>query len=616
MINLDIIKAKPFPVGVTVLKDSVQFTFACEAEKCGLILTDKKTFESFRIPFEKEYRIGYVNSLRIMNLDINKYSYNFYCDDKIVTDRFANLVYGNEKFGTKDESYSLSGGIVYHDSYDWGNDIYPCTPYDNSVFYLIHVRGFTAHSSSKVKHKGTFTGVLEKVDYLKDLGITALELMPAYEFEEYEHEYTYEPNDVLKDPFYDSAAKINYWGYKKAFYYAPKFSYCATDNPVKEFKDFISIMHLNGIEVIMQFYFPDDISGALVYEVLRYWLYNYHVDGFRLKGSRIPISYLASDPLFMKTKLLYDYIPENEIYSATTFPSYENLCVYSDDYMYRMRRVLKGDEDTLKELVNFVRLKPEKAGKMNYITNYYGFTLNDLYSYDKKHNETNGENNADGSDYNFSWNCGVEGKSRKSSVLNLRKRMIKNAVFLLMTSKGTPLITSGDEFCKTQLGNNNPYCQDNEISYVNWNLNSFNKEIFEFTKFMIKLRKEDLSLVFTKDFSMLDRNHIGYPDLSYHGEEAWKSDLSNYNRHLGMMYSEYDKNNKSITLYYLAYNYYWKNIAFALPSIPSDVKWNLVVSTGQVNNLTDENDGKSSEKYELEQRSSALFKVVFNKNKK
>ena len=616
MINLDIKKARPFPVGVTVLKDSVQFTFACEEDKCGIILENMTTSETFRIPFEKDYRTGYVNSLRIMNLDINKYRYNFYAGDKVVTDLFANRVYGNEKFGLKDNNYSLSGGIVYHDSYDWENDSYPFTDYDKSVFYLIHVRGFTAHQSSKVKNKGTFSGIIEKLAYLKELGITALELMPAYEFEEFEHKYNYDSSDSLKDPFYDNSSRINYWGYKKAFYFAPKSSYCASDNPVNEFKNFVKIMHSNNIEVIMQFYFPDELNGAFVYEVLRYWLYNYHVDGFRLKGSKISIAYLASDPLFMKTKLLYDYIPENEIYSPAKFPTYENLAVYSDDYMYRMRRVLKGDEDTLKDLVNFVRLKPEKAGRINFITNYYGFTLNDLYSYDKKHNESNGENNADGSDYNFSWNCGTEGKSRKTSILSLRKKMMKNALFLLFTSKGTPLLTSGDELCKTQMGNNNPYCHDNDISYINWNINSYNKYILEFTRLLIKLRKEELLPILSQNSTMLDKNHIGFPDLSYHGEEAWKSDISNYNRHLGMMYSDYNKLDKTVTLFYMAYNFYWKDISFALPSVPDGVKWQLIASTGNVKDAAEDSDSALQNKFELEQRSSALFKVVFNKKNK
>ena len=476
----------------------------------------------------------------------------------------------------------------------------------------MHVRGFTAHSSSKVENKGTFKGILEKLDYLKDLGITTLELMPCYEFEEFE-KISKDNSFMVDTTDYKAENKVNYWGYKEGFYFAPKASYCATNEPVKEFKEFVKTLHKNGIEVVLQFYFPDKVKQHKIYEVLKFWLLNYNVDGFHLKGNKIPFSFIANDPLFGDTKLLYDYIPENEIYEAAFVPIKRNLSSYSDAFMYQMRKVLKGDEGTLKDLVYYTKNYPEKSACVNFITNYYGFTLNDLVSYDRKHNEDNGEKNVDGCDYNFSWNCGIEGKTKKSLVMKLRKKMMKDALFLVFSSKGTPLILAGDEICNTQNGNNNPYCQDNAVSYINWNLTAEASEMLEYTKKLIALRKSDLNAVLNREFSMLDRAHIGYPDLSYHSDEAWKADLATYNRHLGIMYSSLDKGN--VTLYYLAYNFYWKEITFSLPFLPVSAKWDVVFSTGDVKEKEEEKEEtKQGMKFELESRSCAVFKVTFSKD--
>lgn len=615
MKKYETMNAKPYPLGVTVLPDSVQFTFESASEKSGVILIDKKTGESYTVYFDKSCKVGNISSVRIKNLDINNFNYKFLSGEKIFADPYSNLVIGNENYGIKGEDYSLSSAFVYHDSFDWSGDVSLLTPADETIVYLLHVRGFTMHTSSKVRNKGTYEGIIQKINYLKELGITAVELMPSYEFEEYTPidkriaKISRETNTKINE-------KVNYWGYKEGFYFAPKASYSSSGNPVDEFKTMVKKLHKAGIEVYMQFYFPDSVKCPRMYEILRFWLVNYHIDGFHLKGNQIPVTYIATDPLFSKTKIFYDYIPENEIYEAATIPEYKNLFFYSDNYMYQMRKVLKGDEDTLKDLLYFTRNTPQKSGTVNFITNYYGFTLNDLVSYDRKHNEENGENNADGCDYNFSWNCGTEGKTKKVGVMNLRKRMMKNALLCLMLSKGTPLITAGDEICNTQFGNNNPYNQDNEICYINWNMNSLSKEILEYTKEVIRLRKSLFSTFIHKDLSMLDRDRTGYPDLSYHGDEAWKADLSNYNRHVGIMYSDYDKESKEISLLFTAYNFYWKNITFALPKIPSNCEWEIVTTSGNADKIDDGAINNQDEKFELENRSITVFKVKFNKIKK
>ena len=610
MINFKLEKGYPHPGGATPVNDGVLFVFESDSDNCGIILKNKKSKTITRIPLSREYRNGNVFSVIIKDIEYDKYLYRFYSDEKEFADPYSYTLVGNEKFGLKKDNYEIYSSIVKLD--DFNKDEKPDISFEDSIFYLLHVRGFTAHSSSKVENKGTFKGILEKLDYLKDLGITTLELMPCYEFEEFEK--IAKDNSFMVDTTdYKAENKVNYWGYKEGFYFAPKASYCATNEPVKEFKDFVKTLHKNGIEVVLQFYFPDKVKQHKIYEVLKFWLLNYNVDGFHLKGNKIPFSFIANDPLFGDTKLLYDYIPENEIYEAAFVPTKRNLSSYSDAFMYQMRKVLKGDEGTLKDLVYYTKNYPEKSACVNFITNYYGFTLNDLVSYDRKHNEDNGEKNVDGCDYNFSWNCGIEGKTKKSLVMKLRKKMMKDALFLVFSSKGTPLILSGDEICNTQNGNNNPYCQDNAVSYINWNLTAEASEMLDYTKKLIALRKSDLNAVLNREFSMLDRAHIGYPDLSYHSDEAWKADLATYNRHLGIMYSSLDKSN--VTLYYLAYNFYWKEITFSLPFLPVSAKWDVIFSTGDVKEKEEEKEEtKQGMKFELESRSCAVFKVTFTKD--
>ena len=613
MISFKIEKGYPLNMGATPLKDGVLFAFECESDDCGLVLKNKKTKEITRIPFGFEHKYGNVYSAIIKYIDYDKFVYRFYADGEEFCDPYSLRVCGNEKFGVKKDNYEIYSEIVKIEENKF-SDKKAFIRFEDSVIYLLHVRGFSAHPSSKVNNKGTFSGILQKLDYIKELGITTLEIMPAYEFEEFE-----KPDEktalIAKKAETAGENKVNYWGYKEGFYFAPKASYCATNDPINEFKEFVRTLHKNGIELIMQFYFPDRIKQHKIYEVLKFWLINYNVDGFHLKGNRIPFSFIANDPLFGDTKLLYDYIPENEIYDAAFVPSKRNLCSYSDAFMYQMRKVLKGDEDTLKDLVYFTRLYPEKSASVNFITNYYGFTLNDLVSYDRKHNEENGEKNLDGCDYNFSWNCGLEGKTRKSSIVKPRKRMMKDALFLVFSSKGTPLIFAGDEICNTQNGNNNPYCQDNAVSYINWNITEDGKEMLEYTKKLIALRKNDLNSVLNREFSMLDRAHIGFPDLSYHSDEAWRADLATYNRHLGIMYSDFDPKEEIITLHYVAYNFYWKEITFSLPYLPSNVKWEVIFTTGDtVQKEGEKEDSKQGMKFELEARSCAVFKVSFKKS--
>ena len=592
MTQFRIKKGQPYPLGATLKSSGVNFSMVNSSqEECGLILYHKKSEQIQKIPFEKNHRIGNISCFFVEGLSIEEYEYNFYISDESIVDPYAKYIIGNEVWRqAQDKPISLRGGF-YQSQFDWQKTRPLHIPYHESILYCLHVRSFTMHSSSKVKHKGTFEGLIEKIPYLKELGITAVELMPAYEFEECEQEKDQQTieyqikhyDEPLPNKGEEKAdTKLNYWGYKEAYYFAPKASYSASGNPINSFKSMVREFHKNGMEVIMQFYFPNHIKQGYILEILKHWVLEYRIDGIHLKGNRLPVTLLATEPLFANTKIMCEDFSLADIYPEQESPIYKNLGYYRDEFMYDMRKFLKGDADMLKGFQYHMRNHNPKCGVINYITNYYGFTLNDLVSYDRKHNETNGEHNQDGTDYNYSWNCGIEGPTRKKAIVKLRRKQMKNAISFLMTAQGTPLLLSGDEFGNSQNGNNNCYCIDNETSWLDWRLVKRNQEFFEFVKSMIQFRKSHPILHTQEELTMTDRLGYGCPDLSYHGEEAWKVDLSNYNRHIAMMYcGRYArKDNKSEDdMIYIAYNMHWESHQFALPSLQGGYRWEVVNDT-------------------------------------
>lgn len=586
-----------YPLGATVFPDGIQFAAVVDDEDAGIVLIETRTDEHMRIPFSDGCRIGNIASVFIEGILPDDYRYNFYRGEEEYTDPYAKCIYGNENWGIKGEKPYLCGGFAK--PYAWSVQDPLCIPYDNSMIYCLHVRGFTKHASSKVKAPGTFQGIAEKRNYLKKLGVTAIELMPAYEFEEYEAPLKADVTRVyLADE--KKVLPLNYWGYKKGYYFAPKASYAVGD-PQAAFKDMVCALHRSGMEVIMQFYFPDDVKQGFILDVIKYWVCEYHIDGVHLKGNSVPITLIGSEPLLANTKIMYDRIDVSAIYEGTRRPSYRNLCLYTDEFMYKMRRFLKGDEDQLPTMIQLVRNKEQLTGNVNFISNYYGFTLNDLVSYDRKHNEENGEDNRDGADYNYSWNCGVEGRTRKPGILALRQRMMKNALMLVMLSQGTPVLMAGDEFCNTQEGNNNPYCQDNEITWLNWNKNKQGKTMTAFTEALMQYRRQAFFLNRCSDFSLADYKHCGYPDLSYHSEEAWKAQLYNYNRHIGILYAD-KVSPDEVKLAFVAYNMHWENKTFSLPIPPKNMRWYSVLASG---NVTEE----ETNRFTIEGRSICIFEI-------
>lgn len=565
-------------MGAVPVKDGIVFSMERKNnEEASLLLYKKGSKEVMQeIPFPATNTIGDIVCVKAEKIASARYEYNFCIDGKVTLDPYAKVLIGTGKFGEEHpEGHEVRCAMIAG-NYDWEDDRKPQIAYEDAVMYSFHVRGFTKQRYSGVRHKGTFLGITEKAEYFKELGINQIKLMPAYEFIEMESVKTharYRKEEELPK-------RLNYWGYTKAFHFAPKRAYAATKDPVREFKDMVKTMHRLGIEVLMEFYFPEGCSPRYITECLQYWVQEYHVDGFHVRGVQGICNLMATDPLFADTKLLNIYFPVEEIYGKKNLPKKRMVAECNDGFMIDVRRFLKGDEESLKAFAERMRRNPKGSGLINYIASHDGFTLCDLVSYEERHNEDNGEQNRDGRVQNYSWNCGEEGKSRKKKILELRNRQMKNAWCMLLLSAGTPMILAGDEFCNSQLGNNNPYCLDNEISWLDWKgYKSGNSEMFRFVKDLIAFRKKHKILHMGQELSMTDSLSCGFPGISYHSSSAWYGELDGQNRKIGVMYC--GKYADEDELIYIAYNMHWMEHTFALPALPGGYRWNVALDTSE-----------------------------------
>lgn len=567
----------PFPLGAHPIGQGkgIRVSFPSEDEECGVLIYHRGSNRLIKKhTFRPQDRLGSIRYGVVAGIDIEKITYLFYSGEKVFPDRWAYAYELRGKYGTPHtpEDYrALAGGAPY----DWGEDVCPRIPYEEAVCYGMHVRGFTMHSSSGVSARGTFAGIVEKLDYLQQLGITTIELQPVYEQTEL---LNAEALMQLGPPGQFREPKLNYWGYQEGYYYAPKSAYAAGD-AVTEFKDLVKALHVRGMEIILQFYFPEHIPMGEIINVLRYWSWAYHVDGFHLMGGTLQMHVIAADPALSDRKLWYYDFPTEQIYGYEKIPAYRNLAVYNEGYQQDMRRFLKGDEGMLQAVTQRMRCNPRQKGVINYLTDYAGFTMMDMVSFDRKHNEDNGEDNRDGSDRNYSWNCGVEGPSRRKQILALRCRQLRNAFTLLMLSQGTPYFFMGDEFGRTQKGNNNPYCQDNATTWVNWGELDKKRELYEYVRELIWLRRRHSIFHLERECRLMDYRSCGSPDLSYHGLEAWRPAWEPYNRHIGMMLNSAYGREAEEGCWYIAINMHWESHVFALPRLPKGQSWRMVLST-------------------------------------
>lgn len=599
---------KPDRPGIFYKENSICFaTDTKGSEDCGILLYDKDG-TSNKVPFSKEERNGTLAGVEIFCGEERELTYHYYLEQEIFTDSYATGIKGLEIWGGAKEAPRKTVGYVAPGTFDWQGDQKPLIPYKDSIIYGLNVRSFTMHKSAGVKHNGTYEGLTEKLPYLKNLGITAVELMPCYEYEECMFPQEKRP-EYRKSEGKDGAEKektrLNCWGFQTGFYFAPKASYSAGNQPSISFKTMVREFHKNNIEVLMHFYFPPEVRALYILDVLKFWVNEYHIDGFRVSGLGIPHRILTEDPVLKYTKLRFDYLPE-EVSQKEDSPM-RNLAVGNQGFFADMRKYLKGDEGLINQITAHHRYNPKEYAGINYLTDYNTFSLYDMVSYETKHNEDNGEENRDGTDLNYSWNCGTEGESRKKAIQSLRIRQMKNALSLLLLSQGTPYLFGGDEVANTRFGNNNPYCQDNEIGWIKWKENKLSKEILEYTRFLIRLRKENTILHMTDEFKIMDDKGCGMPDISYHGVEAWRPDMGYMSRMIGiMLWGAYAKSQQS---FYIGFNMHWETHEMALPKLPKGMAWVKISDTAE--NMEKQNADESDQDMMIktEPRSVVIYKT-------
>lgn len=633
--------------GATALSDGVCFTIHSQgATSCELLLYEPYAKEPFAIlKYPDNYRIGNVFSMIVFDLDVEDFQYAFRLDGpydkkkgllfdkhKPLLDPYAKAVVGQSEWGQKPDAFLGYRGRVVKNNFDWGITKPSIIPMEDLIIYEMHVRGFTKDASSGVAHPGTFHGIMEKIPYLKELGINAVELMPIFEFDEMRDHRVIDGRELL-----------DYWGYNTVSFFAPNTSY-ASDREYNhvgtELKQLIKTLKENGIEVILDVVFnhtaegnedgpffsfkgidnnvyymltPDgnyyNFSGCgntvncnhpvvqqMIVECLRYWVTTYRVDGFRFDLASILgrnedgtpmdkpplLQTLAFDPILGDVKLIAEAWDAGGLYQVGNFPSWKRWSEWNGKYRDDLRDFLKGGywkapEAALRISGSSDLYNPFERGtnaSINFITCHDGFSLYDLYSYNHKHNEANGWNNTDGSDDNRSWNCGAEGDTKDPLILKLRYRMIKNAFAVLMCSRGTPMFLSGDEFCDTRFGNNNPYCQDNLTSWLDWKLLDTHRDIFEFCKYMIHFRRNHPAIR-----KSIAQSHCGFPPISQHGATPWDDNFTQDSKIVCTMFAGHDEKQDLEDIVYLAVNPYWESILIHLPKLPKPLQWHLAVDT-------------------------------------
>ncbi len=515
------------------------------------------------VEFPAEYKRGDLYAVRLSFDQKDKvYAYRYLEDQKPFMDPYAVEVVRTRKKGVTD-----TYGLLRRSSYHWGKDTCPRIPFEKCVLYGLHVKGFTMDQSSGVAAPGTFSGIAQKIPYLKKLGVTSIVMQPAYDFA-----------PIMMRPVSGELTE-NYWGYTDGQYFAPNKRFASRADAAQELKDMVRAFHRNGMEVIMQLGFPRGVSIDFLSDILFYWKENFHMDGFSFVGSQIPVEGLLNKDFLTDTKLIAQNLGD---LFADHLPGRSRnpyLAEYRLDFMNVARKFLKGDEDMVQAFLYQNRQIPDHYHLIHYLADFNTFRLMDLVSYERKHNETNGEDNKDGENYNNSWNCGAEGDTKKTAIRKLRLKQLKNAACLLLLSQGTPYIFMGDEFGDTSFGNNNPYNQDNEISYVDWNAAKKNRVYASFFRQLLKLKKETGILNRTEALKQTALSGNDIPELSYHGEALWRPNMDSYIRHIAVMLSDRDKDTGKKTVYYMAYNMHWEEHAFSLPDLPGKQEWKLFFTT-------------------------------------
>lgn len=635
--------------GACVASNGVSFTINSHgATRCTLLLFKPQAPKPYaRIPFPDSYRIGDTYSMLVYDIKPDEFEYAFSFDgpyepakgllfneENVLLDPYSRAVTGQRKWGEKPEGgkdFEYRARVV-KSSFDWGNIKQLEQPFEDLVIYEIHVRGYTKDKSSGVSAPGTFAGLKDKIPYLKDLGINAVELMPIFEFDEMESARVV-----------DGVQLYNYWGYNTVSFFAPNTSYAFNEehnHEGDELKSLIKALKENGIAVILDVVFnhtaegnemgpcfsfkgidnnvyymltPDahyyNFSGCgnvmncnhpvvrnFIIDCLRHWAIEYRVDGFRFDLASIlgrdqngapmanpPIlESLAFDPVLGKMKLIAEAWDAGGLYQVGSFPSWNRWAEWNGRYRDDMRSFLKGDDGMAGNAITRITgsrdlYSPESRGhkaSVNFLTCHDGFTLYDLYSYNEKHNEKNGWNNTDGDNNGHSWNCGAEGETDDPNVNGLRRRLIKNAFAALLCSRGPAMFFAGDEFCNTQFGNNNAYCQDNIISWLDWSRLEEFKEIHDFVRHMIQFRKEHPILR-----KMTKPSSCQFPEISVHNGTPFNASTDYKTKLIGIMYAGRNEEDTEDDIVFYCMNAYWEPLVMQLPVLPNGKHWHVDTNT-------------------------------------
>lgn len=635
--------------GACVASNGVSFTINSHgATRCTLLLFKPQAPKPYaRIPFPDSYRIGDTYSMLVFDIKPDEFEYAFSFDgpyepakgllfneENVLLDPYSRAVTGQRKWGEKPEGgkdFEYRARVV-KSSFDWGNIKQLEQPFEDLVIYETHVRGYTKDKSSGVSAPGTFAGLKDKIPYLKDLGINAVELMPIFEFDEMESARVV-----------DDVQLYNYWGYNTVSFFAPNTSYAFNEehnHEGDELKSLIKALKENGIEVILDVVFnhtaegnemgpcfsfkgidnnvyymltPDahyyNFSGcgnvmncnhpvvrSFIIDCLRHWAIEYRVDGFRFDLASIlgrdqngapmanpPIlESLAFDPVLGKMKLIAEAWDAGGLYQVGSFPSWNRWAEWNGRYRDDMRSFLKGDDGMAGNAITRITgsrdlYSPESRGhkaSVNFMTCHDGFTLYDLYSYNEKHNEKNGWNNTDGDNNGHSWNCGAEGETDDPNVNGLRRRLIKNAFAALLCSRGPAMFFAGDEFCNTQFGNNNAYCQDNIISWLDWSRLEEFKEIHDFVRHMIQFRKEHPILR-----KMTKPSSCQFPEISVHNGTPFNASTDYKTKLIGIMYAGRNEEDTEDDIVFYCMNAYWEPLVMQLPVLPNGKHWHVDTNT-------------------------------------
>lgn len=635
--------------GACVASNGVSFTINSHgATRCTLLLFKPQASKPYaRIPFPDSYRIGDTYSMLVFDIKPDEFEYAFSFDgpyepakgllfneENVLLDPYSRAVTGQRKWGEKpegDKDFEYRARVV-KSSFDWGDIKQLEQPFEDLVIYETHVRGYTKDKSSGVSAPGTFAGLKDKIPYLKDLGINAVELMPIFEFDEMESARVV-----------DDVQLYNYWGYNTVSFFAPNTSYAFNEehnHEGDELKSLIKALKENGIEVILDVVFnhtaegnemgpcfsfkgidnnvyymltPDahyyNFSGCgnvmncnhpvvrnFIIDCLRHWAIEYRVDGFRFDLASIlgrdqngapmanpPIlESLAFDPVLGKMKLIAEAWDAGGLYQVGSFPSWNRWAEWNGRYRDDMRSFLKGDDGMAGNAITRITgsrdlYSPESRGhkaSVNFMTCHDGFTLYDLYSYNEKHNEKNGWNNTDGDNNGHSWNCGAEGETDDPNVNGLRRRLIKNAFAALLCSRGPAMFFAGDEFCNTQFGNNNAYCQDNIISWLDWSRLEEFKEIHDFVRHMIQFRKEHPILR-----KMTKPSSCQFPEISVHNGTPFNASTDYKTKLIGIMYAGRNEEDTEDDIVFYCMNAYWEPLVMQLPVLPNGKHWHVDTNT-------------------------------------